>query len=133
MFVSAVGTIVAVGIMYVHSQGELGYRVPDWLITATLLNAPKQPKLDSPAMIKNNLNGSAPLVVRNEFVQMLRSIHVNVTAILQRHQNLEQKEREDELWMHVCYRLDMFALIVFNVFNFLLFLFYGILGDLELF
>ncbi len=57
-------------------------------------------------------------------MQTLRNLQMDVAALLKREQVLEVQEDNDDLWMQVCYRLDIVALIVSNALNLHMFLVY---------
>ncbi len=58
--------------------------------------------------------------------QTLRSIQDNLASLCRRHDEWATAEQNDELWMKVCYRLDIIALIVTNAINVQLFLVYAV-------
>jgi hypothetical protein len=141
MFMCGLGTIFAVVVMYIHSLGELGRHPPRWLLRVLCVAKTnsrwynswyKQSKNDSfvdnaDEHINCQLVSVSALrwaLLYPLWLQLLLhslcALRTDVMAIAQHVRDVGAFDDTSDLWMRVCFRIDVILLIVFNVANTLL-------------
>jgi hypothetical protein len=143
MFMCGLGTIFAVVVMYIHSLGELDRHPPRWLLCALCVAEPNSRWHNSRDAQSNSFVDNADKHIKSQmvlvrvprwrwcslwlqlFLHTLRALHADVMAIAKHVRNVRAFDDISDLWMRVCFRIDVVLLIVFNVANTLLLYIYA--------
>jgi len=141
MFMCGLGTMFAVVVMHIHSLGELDYHPPHWLLRALCVtktnsrwHISRDAQSNDDSFVDNadkRINSqmvsvrSACVTLSNEqcalllqlFLHTLRSLRTEVMIVRQHVRDVRAFDDNCNLWMRVCFRIDVILLIVSNVAN----------------
>jgi hypothetical protein len=126
--VTAVSTLFAVAIMYVHTKAENGGYPPKWLLKLVLLSDdcngkeefiftngdvfPDQVCVTTKIVKENSVQSD-----KNVYATLLLKILSYLKDMSNKQRMLESENARKEIWGDICWRLDIVFLIAFCVFN----------------